>query len=107
MQSNRWATYIMQMSSTARDRPQSAHVFVRTEHESLSDTVVRAVSTASGLAATPSSDADLALDPLYTVIDPDTLDTMFAGRAGAGTVTFDYHGYTVTAHGSGRVVLDA
>ena len=94
------------MSSSISDYPPSTDVFVRDEHEAISDTVVRAVSTVSGLPATPRSDADLALDPLYTVVDPDALDSLFDDRVSAGSVTFDYHGYTVTADSTGRVVLD-
>lgn len=84
----------------------SPNVFVRSESERLSDTVIRAVSTATGLAPTPEPGADESLDPLYTAIDPDALDSVF-GDESAGTVSFDYHGYTVTAQGTGRVVLDA
>ncbi|MUV86722.1 hypothetical protein GJ631_09115 [Natronomonas sp. CBA1123] len=35
------------------------------------------------------------LPPLYGAIDTDALDAIFAGNA-AASVTFEYHGYTVT-----------
>ncbi|WP_324665632.1 HalOD1 output domain-containing protein [Haloarcula sediminis] len=95
------------MSANACNHRPSTHVFVRSDAESLSDTVIRAVSTASGRSPTPGPGADASLDPLYTAIDPDALDSVFTADGSAGTVTFDYHGYTVTAHSAGRVVLDA
>ncbi|WP_262179813.1 HalOD1 output domain-containing protein [Haloarcula laminariae] len=93
------------MSANAYDQRTSARDFVSSESESLSDTVIRAVSAVTGLDAVPGPDADSALDPLYTAIDPDALDSLFADES-AGTVTFDYHDYTVTAHSTGRVVLE-
>lgn len=50
------------------------------------------------------------LDPLYTVLDPDALDQLFAPMAsgqhlGDGKVTFDYHGYEVTLHSYGVIAI--
>ena len=73
--------------------------------ESLSDGVVQAVAAASSAEPVPTTGADEALDPLYTVVDPDALDAVFRDRA-CGRVTFSYHGYEVTADGRGRVAVD-
>lgn len=50
------------------------------------------------------------LDPLYTVLDPDALDQLFAPTLngqhfGDGKVTFGYHGYEVTLHSYGVVAV--
>ncbi|SFF87061.1 hypothetical protein SAMN04488063_0597 [Halopelagius inordinatus] len=50
------------------------------------------------------------LDPLYTVIDPDALDQLFApminGRhVGDGKITFGYQGYEITLHSYGVVAI--
>lgn len=50
------------------------------------------------------------LDPLYTVIDPDALDQLFApminGRhVGDGKIAFDYQGYEITLHSYGLVAI--
>lgn len=42
--------------------------------------------------------------PLYDVIDPDALETVFRGST--GQITFEYHGYLVTVDHSGSVSLD-
>lgn len=62
----------------------------RRENEEVSETVVRAVSTATG---TPPDH----LQPLYEEIDPDALESIFTRSTGAGmeTLTFLYEGYHV------------
>lgn len=42
--------------------------------------------------------------PLYDVIDPEALDTIF--RKNTGRITFEYHGYVVTVDASGNVNLE-
>ena len=78
------------------------------DDESLSEGVVEAVATASGRDPVPfgrsEGDAEGALDPLYTVVDPDALDVLFTGDA-RGEMTFVYHDYEVTADSSGCVSL--
>lgn len=71
-----------------------------TEFESPSAAVVTAVSSVSGTGSTD-------LDPLYTAIDPDALDAIFAPDApGHGTsegrVTFTYAGYRIVVKANGR-----
>ena len=39
---------------------------------------------------------------LFDVVDPDALDAL-VGSGFPGTVTFEYLGYRVTVHGTGRV----
>lgn len=41
--------------------------------------------------------------PLFAVVDPDALDTLFRGDT--GRISFDFHGYTVTVDHAGRVDL--
>lgn len=53
-----------------------------------SEAVLRAVADADDVAPTE-------LPPLYRAVDPDALDAVFRNRP-AGTITFDYNGYTVT-----------
>lgn len=42
--------------------------------------------------------------PLYDVIDPEALDTIF--RADTGHISFEYHGYLVTVSHSGKVTVE-
>ena len=79
--------------------------------ESLSQGVVRAVSTASNVDPIPDAGAESeeSLDPLYTVIDPDALDAVFRttdSSARGGQITFTYHGREVTVHSEGRVSVE-
>lgn len=46
----------------------------------------------------------LELDSLHESIDPDALDTLIQ-RDAATSVTFEYHGRTVTVRGDGEVVV--
>lgn len=68
--------------------------------------VIRTVADAEGVDPTE-------LAPLYTVIDPDKLDTLFQPKAtspGEGTtvgeVRFSYEGYEVRVTASGRVRIE-
>ena len=65
--------------------------------------VVIAASEASG-------DDPEELEPLYTVIDPDSLNSLFARTQtaqsrGTGRVGFEYHGYWVVVEANGRGYL--
>lgn len=44
--------------------------------------------------------------PLYDVIDPDALDTLFQSKEVNGRVEFRYLGYKVTVYSDGEVELD-
>ena len=82
-----------------------------TEDESLSEGVVEAVASEAGVDAVPAGGpgAEGSLAPLYSVVDPDALDSVFCGGDGAdgghGEVTFSYHGYEVTVRSEGRIEL--
>lgn len=68
--------------------------------EPLSFSVVRAVSMLAG-------EEPEALQPLYEVIDPDALDSLFTDRAGRnGTLSFSLDGYDVTIHADGSIVVE-
>jgi hypothetical protein len=75
-------------------------------NESVSEGVVTAVSAVSGnspISESPSDrESEQALEPLYNVVDPDALDSVFrTGRDNTAPnrrVTFPYHGYEVTVH---------
>ena len=52
------------------------------------------------------------LDPLYTAVDPDALDSLFAPTASGGhradvEVTFRYHGYEVAVRSYGVIEIVA
>jgi len=98
------------MSVDDRQRCETGFSYDVSPQESLSEAVVTAVSTASGTEPAPdtSPGAGGGLDPLYSVIDPEALDSLFhhADSGGAaGRVTFRYHGYAVTVHSEGRISL--
>lgn len=72
--------------------------------KSASDAVVRAVADADGI-------DPLDAPPLYEVIDPDALDSLFDGSENgtqhtAVTVTFVYNGYHVTVQSSRTVQVE-
>lgn len=51
-----------------------------------------------------------ALLPIYEVVDPDSLDTIFAEdsestRISTGSIQFEYHGYSVIVKANGRGYL--
>lgn len=64
----------------------------------LSQAVLAAVASAEGV------DARNLSDPLYDVIDPDALDTLF--RNGSGLITFDYIGYRVSVDSDATVEVE-
>lgn len=71
--------------------------------DSPSDVVVESVSAVTGT-------APLDLDPLYSVVDPDALDSLFAptasGTTRTGRTTFEYSDCEVTVSADGDVLLD-
>ena len=67
--------------------------------------VVEAVAEADGV------DPASLEPPLNDVVDAAALDRLFedtagVGRTSQGRIRFEYHGYDVTVHADGRVVLD-
>lgn len=69
----------------------------------LSQRIVERVSDAEGV-------DPLELDPLYTVVDPDALDSLFRTRLASsdglgGELRFEYHDYEVRVTADGRVTL--
>ncbi len=81
--------------------------------EPISTGVVMAIAAASGTEPAPTADTTggtQALEPLYTVVDPDALDALFradgSGAAGPERVTFTYHGYEVTVTDDRQVRLE-
>ena len=79
-------------------------------HESLSEAVVTAVAAVSGAEPVAHGRADDAgaLEPLHDVLDPEALDGLFetGGAETSGRVSFSYHGYAVTVHGDGRIIVE-
>lgn len=70
--------------------------------DSISQQVVEAVATFREIESTD-------LDPLYSVIDPDALNDLFAPTRGdrslKGEVTFLYEGLAVSVNGAGTIRL--
>ena len=60
-----------------------------------SEAVIGTVSTAEDV------DPSRLSTPLYAVVDPDALDSLF--RAGDGSVQFSYYRYLITVDASGTV----
>jgi len=84
--------------------------------ESVSEAVVAAVATVSNVEPVPAPEdssepaTELALDPLYSVVDPDALDAIFRPQGDdehgvASRVSFPYHGHDVTVHSEGHVAV--
>jgi hypothetical protein len=46
------------------------------------------------------------LPPLYDVVDPDSLDRLFEGRAATGWITFEYVDHYVTVRADGTVDVE-
>lgn len=65
----------------------------------LSEAVLQTIADAEGV-----DPADLEA-PLYEALDPDALDALF--RTDVGSVTFGYHGYTVTVFADGTVDIES
>ncbi|WP_226041664.1 HalOD1 output domain-containing protein [Natrinema sp. DC36] len=76
------------------------------QDQSLSGAVVEAIAANSELDALEIADE---FGPLYDVIDPSALDSLFRSTGTAdrpvGCVTFEYAGYRVTVDQTGWVVL--
>lgn len=92
-------------------RPEDGvHFYEMDGTESACEAVISAVSAVSGRESWPDPGADTstpALDPLYTVLDPDALNHVVASLAD-GRVSFDYAGYRVTVDSNGGIeVADA
>lgn len=68
------------------------------EH-TIGDAVVEAVAAAEGV--TPSQLSK----PLYSVVDPDALDSLF--HSTSGSVTFRYYGYEITVDATDQIELEA
>ena len=71
------------------------------DDKSLGELVVEAVAAEEGVRPT---DID---PPLYEIVDPDALDSLFRSTLCAprndGCISFSYCDYVVTVHGSGRI----
>ena len=81
----------------------------RVATKSPSQAVIEAVADAEGVS--PRALRPPAYQPLHEVIDPDSLDALFANRVdgaprASGTVSFTYCGYAVTVDGDGSVTLE-
>jgi len=95
------------MSPDLYDSQSTTHTVDIGATESPGDAVVRAVSAISGLDPVPDpTGAEQALDPLYTVVDGDALDSLFRSDMD-GTVSFTYHGYEVTVYSEGHLVVES
>lgn len=100
------------MSSDDRRIEESAFSYQVSGDESLSEGVIQAVSAVSNadpVANTRSeSEAGRALEPLYSILDPEALDSVFrstdSGESrSCGRVTFSYHGCDVTVREGGGI----
>lgn len=91
----------MLYSGRVRDLMINEHSLRRVEEmKPVSERVVDAIASLEGVASTD-------LDPVrYDAIDPDALDSLFAGSRAMGTVEFSYHGYEVVVRGDGRVEVE-
>lgn len=65
--------------------------------QSLGEAILHEVSAQTGV---PPAELN---PPLYDVIDPDALETLFRGST--GQVSFEYHGFLVTVDHAGTVTL--
>lgn len=65
--------------------------------DSVSRAVVSVVADRSGVDPTE-------LPPLHGAVDPEALDSLFAGDVG-GRAEFRYNGFDVVVHGDGRVAV--
>lgn len=75
---------------------------------SVSRGVIAAVARISGTAAVPDRHTDDVLAPLYSVIDPEALDSLFDTNRGDpdDCVSFEYEGMTVIADRAGRIRVE-
>jgi hypothetical protein len=68
-------------------------------HGSISVSVVEALAEANGV-----SPVDIR-QPLYDVVDPDALDSLFTDNEGPGRVIFELAGHEITVHASGEILV--
>lgn len=72
------------------------------DSDSLIQAIITAIADREGVDITEVEPP--AYDPLYTVINPEALETLFATRGETdGRVVFTYEGYEVTVHSSGAI----
>lgn len=74
------------------------HAFTWSESEQPSSAIVIAISEVTGT-------DPMVLEPLYNVIDPDALNSLFESTGPSrldGSVSFEYCGYQVTIEADGR-----
>jgi hypothetical protein len=102
------------MTNTPTQSAVSGSTYQISDDESLSDGVIQAVARVSDAEPIPdpadgAAPGD-ALEPLYTVVDPDALDALFdpteAASPAAAQVRFQYHGYVVTVRSDGRIQVE-
>lgn len=89
------------MADLTSDAERNKHVM----GSSLSQRVIERVAEAEGV-------DPIEIDPLYSVIDPDALDSLFRPQLKESAVPdsnaalrFEYHGYDVRVTATGRVTL--
>ena len=77
------------------------------DDETVTQAVVEAVSTVSETPPVAAPGSDEALDPLYTAIDPDALNSLFSpeNAPADARLEFRYHGYEIAVHGDARLSL--
>jgi len=95
------------------EHTQSVFSYEIGDDETVTQAIVEAVSTVSGTPPVPAygSDdaldpsADDALDPLYTAINPEALDSLFCSDDPPedARLEFRYHGYEIAVHAEGRL----
>ena len=93
--------------ATDESRPQDvSDTYQAAPSQSLTEAVIEAVASASGLDALEVANE---FGPLYDAIDPSALDSLFQSSGGSnrsvGSVTFEYADYRVTVDQTGRVEL--
>lgn len=103
------------MANGNQSTQKSAFTYQVSARESLSEGVIRAVSAISGTNPVPGmasdSEAGQELEPLYSVIDPEALDSMFKSTDDSTTsaparVTFSYDRHEVTVRDNGRISVE-
>lgn len=92
--------------STATDsEPTNLQTFIYTADESVSEAVLDAVASVSGI-------DPIELDPLYYTIDPDALDALFESRPSTTDlprdvqVSFSYVGLQITVTAAGQIIVE-
>jgi len=96
--SNRAANQSPQEAALTTVRETSYNI----QHENPSEAVVSAIAEIENINVTE-------VEPLYDVIDPDALDSLFSTVRGEhereGSVTFSLHGYYVFVHSDGQLIV--